>query len=222
MGAPELFILGGPNGAGKSTVAQALLPRTVEIHQFVNADFIAEGLSPFAPETTALQAGRLMLERIRALLQCGESFGFETTLAGRTHLQTICNARAAGYIVNLIYIWLRNRGLALSRIADRVRKGGHDVPPETVRRRYNRGLVNFFQLYRPLANTWTLCDNSRRELVVVAQGTSSAQTKVFDAQRLSRIEQSAQNAKRILERRMDGPPARPDPRRPGAGDPRGD
>jgi predicted ABC-type ATPase len=132
---PHLFVLAGPNGAGKTTVARVLLPQTLGIRQFVNADNIAAGLSPFAPETTAIQAGKLMLHRIRELMRCGEDFGFETTLAGRGTAALLREAKANLYQVHLIYIWLSSADLAVARVADRVRQGGHDVPEETIRRR---------------------------------------------------------------------------------------
>ncbi len=192
--APQLFVLSGPNGSGKSTTARVLLPKSLGIQQFVNADNIAEGLSPFAPETTAMQAGRLMIQRIQELMRDRHSFAFETTLAGRRNASLIKSASDAEYSVNLIYIWLSSPELALSRVADRVRQGGHPVPDDVVRRRYARGLVNFFRLYRPLADTWTLCDNSSRELWIVAQGSNGGKTSVFDDERLHRIEQSVKNA----------------------------
>jgi predicted ABC-type ATPase len=195
-GATQLFVLGGPNGAGKSTTARVLLPNTLGVRQFVNADNIATGLSPFAPETTAIQAGRLMIQRIEELLRGRKSFAFETTLSGRRNVPLIKTAKNAGYSANLIYIWLSSPELAVARVADRVRQGGHSVPEDTIRRRYSRGLVNFFRLYRPLANTWTLCDNSGTELLVVAQGVESGETRVFDEERMERIEQSARDAER--------------------------
>lgn len=195
-GTTQLFVLGGPNGAGKSTTARVLLPKTLGVRQFVNADNIATGLSPFAPETTAIQAGRLMIQRIEELLRSRKSFAFETTLSGRRNVQLIKSAKNAGYSANLIYIWLSSPELAVARVVDRVRQGGHSVPEDTIRRRYSRGLINFFRLYRPLANTWTLCDNSGTELLAVAQGVDSGETRVFDEERMERIEQSARDAER--------------------------
>lgn len=192
----QLFVIGGSNGAGKSTTARILLPKTLGVQQFVNADNIAAGLSPFAPETTVLQAGRLMIKRTEELLKSRKSFAFETTLAGRRNVPLIKSAMNTGYSVNLIYIWLTCPELAISRVADRVRQGEHPVPDDTVRRRYFRGLVNFFQLYRPLADTWTLCDNSGSDLLVVAQGLISGETRVFDEGRMQRIELSARDAER--------------------------
>lgn len=190
----HLFILAGPNGAGKSTTARVLLPRSLGVTQFVNADNIALGLSPFAPETAVIQAGRLMLRRIKELLQNRESLGFETTLAGRNYVRLIEDARANGYVVNLIYVYLRSPNLAITRVADRVRQGGHDVPTETIRRRYYRGLANFFGRYRSLANSWTLCDNSDRQLIVVAQSIEGDELIVHDPCRYQEIQRAAENA----------------------------
>lgn len=185
---PQLFVLAGPNGAGKSTVARGLLPRTLNIEQFVNADNIAAGLSPFAPETTDLEASRIMLWRMHELLAENVTFAFETTLAGRTHAPFIKEARRAGYLVSLIFIWVETPELSISRVAHRVRQGGHHVPDETVRRRWHRGISNFFELYRPIAQNWVLCDNSSDTLRVIAQGAESSETNVFDPQRLAQIE----------------------------------
>lgn len=136
-----------------------------------------------------------MLKRMRELRDRRESFGFETTLAGKRHQVFIQRARDAGYEVHLIYVWLSSPELAIVRVAHRVRLGGHSVPDETVKRRYHRGLANFFDLYRPLATTWTLCDNSSTRIVMVAQGTSVGETEVYDAKALDRIERSAKNVR---------------------------
>jgi len=184
---PEIFVLSGPNGAGKSTTATVLLPETLDVEQFVNAGLIALGLSPFAPEKSAIEAGRLMLRRIRELRRRGESFAFETTLATRTYAPFLRDAQAAGYVVHLIYVWLQNVELARSRVAVRVQQGGHDVPVEVVERRYLRGLRNFFSLYRPLADTWTLCDNSGDQVVIVADGEKTGEVTVFEPATYDRI-----------------------------------
>lgn len=186
---PQLFILAGPNGAGKSTTARVLLPETLGIEQFVNADNIAAGLSPFAPQTAQVEAGKIMLRRIRELLQTRQSFAFETTLAGRAHAGTIRAARDAGCLIHLMYIWLRSAELAVERVAHRVRQGGHDVPVAVILRRYDRGMANFFNLYRPLADTWTVCDNSGKVPVVVAQGSRWSETNVHDPIALRQFEE---------------------------------
>lgn len=191
----QLFVLAGPNGAGKTTVARVLLPKTLGIRQFVNADSIAAGLSPFAPETTAIQAGKLMLQRIRGLLDNREDFGFESTLAGRGFAALIEEAKCSGYRVNVIYIWLSSPDLAVARVADRVRQGGHNVPEATIRRRYVRSLVNFFDLYRPLADLWIVCDNSGANAKIMARGVVEAGEFILDPVRFDRFKESVDHAR---------------------------
>ncbi len=184
---PEIVVVAGPNGAGKSTTASVLLPENLSIDQFVNADLIALGLSPFAPERSAFAAGRIMLKRIHELSEAGVSFAFETTLAARSYAPFLREAKHAGYLVHVVYIWLNSVELAVARVAHRVQQGGHDIPRELIERRYWRGLRNLFSIYMPLANSWTLCDNSSRELIVVAQGESGAEPRFFDALTYGRI-----------------------------------
>lgn len=192
---PQLFILAGPNGAGKSTTARVLLPETLGIEQFVNADNIAAGLSPFAPQTAAMEASRIMLNRIRVFLQRRQSLAFETTLAGRSTLPLLRDAVEADYSTGIVFIWLRSPDLAVRRVADRVALGGHSVPTETIVRRYHRGLVNFWDRYRELVQVWTLCDNSETKLVEVARGSLDNQLAVLDAGRWSAIQESVRNAR---------------------------
>jgi predicted ABC-type ATPase len=148
----EIVIIGGPNGAGKTTAAQVMVPQSLEIREFVNADEIARGLSPFDPEHAAFAAGRLMLERIRELLKSRQNFAFETTCASRTHLPMLQRCKADGWRVTLVYLWLPSPQAALDRVARRVREGGHDIPGDVVVRRYWAGLFNFRLLYLPLAD----------------------------------------------------------------------
>lgn len=157
---PHIIIIGGPNGAGKSTTATALLKGTLGVAEFVNADTIAQGLSAFQPESVAFHAGRVMLERIHHLAKEGVDFAFETTLASRTFAPWIDELKKSGYIFHLVFLWLPNPEFALARVAERVQMGGHNVPEEIVRRRYNKGISNFFKLYKPRANTWRLYNNS--------------------------------------------------------------
>lgn len=177
---PQIFVLSGPNGAGKSTTAGILLPEELGVRQFVNADLIAQGLSPFAAEQSAIEAGRLMLRRIHDLRQKRQSFAFETTLAGQIFAPFLREAQDEGYFVHILYIWLSSVELARSRVAARVRQGGHDVPPDVIERRYWRGLINFAKLYQPLADEWTLCNNSGEEPVVIAQGEKGQSPIVYD------------------------------------------
>ena len=136
--------------------------------EFVNADLIAGGLSPFAPEKAAIHAGRIMLERIHSLAERGIDFGFETTLSGRTYIRLFQCLKKRGYRIHLFFLWLNSLRLALERIEIRVEQGGHDIPEMIVRRRFNRSLSNFVELYRPLADSWTIFDNSGEIPRVVA------------------------------------------------------
>lgn len=184
---PEIFVLGGPNGAGKSTAAKVLLPETLGVKQFVNADLIAQGLSPFAPESSALPAGRIMLQRMHQFVEERISFGFEATLAGRSHAAFLRQAQEKGYHVHVIYVWLKTAQLALRRVSDRVQRGGHDIPADVVVRRYGRGLKNLFDLYLPLANTWVLCDNSEERLVIIARGEKDGEIEILNPQTYHQI-----------------------------------
>lgn len=173
--------LAGPNGAGKSTTGPALLKDTLGITEFVNADVIARGLSAFDPEGAAIAAGRVMIARLRELADRRADFAFETTLAGRTHARWIAGLRKRGYNFHLIYLWLPDVDLAVERVRARVALGGHDVPEETIRRRYRAGLANFLDIYRPMAKTWRLYDNSSAgEPLLVAQGTGKRVSDIRD------------------------------------------
>jgi len=168
---PNIIVIAGPNGAGKSTVAPALLQGTLRVNEFVNADAIAQGLSAFAPERVAFQAGKIMLERLQQLANQRVNFAFETTLASRTFAPWIANLQQTGYLFNIIFLWLPSAEMAIARVQQRVNQGGHHVPEETIRRRYNSGILNFFQLYRPLADNWRFYDNSNPlEIRLIASG----------------------------------------------------
>jgi predicted ABC-type ATPase len=158
---PTAYLIAGPNGAGKTTFATEFLPDFVHCREFVNADLIAAGLSPFAPETQAIRAGRLVLTRIKELAGARQDFGFETTLAGRGYVKLISELKRAGYRVILFFLWLPDAEMAVARVANRVRQGGHDIPEPVIRRRFEAGLRNFFRLYAPLVSSWHLYDGSR-------------------------------------------------------------
>ena len=157
---PNLYIIAGPNGAGKTTFARKFLPQYVECLEFVNADFIAGGLSPFAPERAAIHAGRLVLEQIHSLAERGVDFGFETTLSGKTYVKLLQGMKKTGYLVHIFFLWIHNVELALERIKLRVRNGGHHIPEAIVRRRFSRSLPNFLRIYKPLVDSWAVFDNS--------------------------------------------------------------
>ena len=167
----RVIIIAGPNGAGKTTFALEYLPNEGDCSLFVNADLIAEGLSPFAPEIVAVRAGRLMLEEIRRHAHNGVSFAFETTLAGRRYAQLIPQWQADGYRVHLIFLRLENEELAIERVAVRVAQGGHDVPEEVIRRRFKHGARNFETIYCGLVDSWQLYDNSGQDPLLVSEGT---------------------------------------------------
>ena len=163
----RVIVIAGPNGAGKTTFAREFLPNEAGCPVFVNADLIAAGLAPFAPETAALQAGRLMLQEMRRHFLARESFAFETTLAGRGHLRLIEQWQRAGYRVTLIFLQLDSADESIARVAQRVRQGGHHVADDVIRRRFSAGRANFEHLYAPLVDAWALYDNSGTEPVLL-------------------------------------------------------
>lgn len=187
---PKVYILAGPNGSGKSTFARLFLPDYADCKEFVNADLIAAGLSPFNPEGRAIQAGRLMLERIETLAAAGVDFGFETTLAGRGYTTLLRSLRERGYRVHLFFLWLPNPEMALARVKERVRLGGHSVPADVIRRRYSRGVANLFRTYDPLLHAWIIFENSGRAPEIVAMSVDGNRL-VLDRSTFSKIEQEA-------------------------------
>ena len=176
---PNVIVLAGPNGAGKSTAAARLLQGTLQVTEFVNADVIARGLSAFHPEGASMAAGRIMLTRLHELAEDGKDFAFETTLASRSFapwLKRIIEER--GYRLSLFFFWLPSPDMAVNRVAERSRSGGHSVPEETIRRRYERGLENFFTSYMPLAERWSVFKSSGKGIPEVASGGKNCQTVV--------------------------------------------
>ena len=154
----DVVVLGGPNGSGKSTAAPRLLRGSLKVEEFVNADTLAQGLSLFRPQDVAMDAGRITLTRLDALESQQKSFAFEATLASQGLARRLERLKGRSYLVHIVYLWLPTVELALARVAERVRAGGHDVPADAVRRRFSRGRVNFFTIYRPLADGWRLYD----------------------------------------------------------------
>lgn len=157
---PRCIVIAGPNGAGKTTFAKEFLPREAGVVHFVNADLIASGLSPLAPDLAKRTAGRLVLQELDRLADGRKNFAFESTLSGLTYVPRLKNLKLAGYRIEIIFLWLSSPQVALKRIATRVRQGGHDVPRHEVLRRFDRGWKNFHVVYRWLADSWTVHDNS--------------------------------------------------------------
>ncbi|MBI2095395.1 MAG: zeta toxin family protein [Candidatus Omnitrophica bacterium] len=169
MKTKNLYIIAGPNGSGKTTFAKKFLPLYAHCENFINADLIAQGLSPFSPSVAAMKAGRLVLQEIRGLAAKGADFAFETTLSGKTYLSFLKALKSKGYQIHLFFLWIPSAELALGRIKDRVAGGGHDVPAVDVRRRFHRSSYNFLKFYRPLLDSWYLFDNSTAAHCLVAK-----------------------------------------------------
>jgi len=164
----RIFIIAGCNGAGKTTASYTILPQLLNCKEFINADEIARGLSPFNPDSAALQAGRLMLTRIKQLIQSGEDFAFETTLATKSYKNLVEDAKKLNYRVVLLFFWLSTPELAIQRVANRVKEGGHHIPEIVIRRRYENGLKNFFNIFEPIVDHWMFIDNSETPSSIVA------------------------------------------------------
>jgi predicted ABC-type ATPase len=163
----RIIIIAGPNGAGKTTFAREFLPHEAHCPDFINADLIAAGLSPFNPEAAALRAGRLMLQEIARRTEGATGFAFETTLSGLGYARQIPLWRRKGWFVKLAFLSLPSADMAVARVAGRVAQGGHDIPEATIRRRFDAGLRNFDHLYKRLVDAWALYDNSGPKPVLV-------------------------------------------------------
>ena len=165
----QLYIIAGCNGAGKTTASFTILPEVLDCKEFINADEIAKGLSPFQPESVTMQAGRIMLARMDELLQKGETFAFETTLATKSYKQKIEWAQANDYEVTLLFFWLDSPNMAKKRVAQRVAEGGHSIPSETIERRYHNGITNLFAIYIDMVDICYIFDNSEGRKELIAQ-----------------------------------------------------
>ena len=168
-GSKKILIIGGPNGAGKTTFAMEFLPNEAHCPIFINADLIAAGLNPFQPDLAAIQAGRLMLKMIRDCVEKEESFAFETTLSGRNYTRLIPLWQKEGYLIKLLFLRLPTPEMAIARVRQRVLEGGHDVPEQTVRRRFHSGLRNFNSIYRDLVDEWVVYENSGNTPVLLSE-----------------------------------------------------
>jgi predicted ABC-type ATPase len=184
---PNLFIIAGSNGSGKTTTAMTLLPQYLRVREFVNADEIARGLSPFYPDGVAMQAGRIMLERMHALVAAQEEFAFETTLASKTFASFIKKAKTSGYKVHLIFLWIADPLISIQRVALRVSRGGHHIPENVIRRRHAGGIHNFKEIYMHLVDSWELYDNMLIPTVKIAQMTNKIIT-VYNQQQWKEIQ----------------------------------
>lgn len=185
----HLYIIAGCNGAGKTTASQTIVPKSLLVKEFVNADEIARGLSPFNPEGMAIEAGRLMLKRIDELLEAEESFSIETTLATKSYINLVHRAHAKGYLVHILFFWLENAKLARQRVAARVKSGGHNIPQDVIDRRYTAGLRNLFTLFMPETDLWIMYDNSHNRRERIAFGGKRIQTKVNEKTTFEKIKE---------------------------------
>lgn len=183
---PTLYVIAGPNGAGKTTFARKFLPKYAECLPFVNADMIAQGLSPFAPEAAALRAGRLVLEQIKDLSRRRVDFGLETTLSGKSYAPLFGRLRREGYQIHLFFLWIPDPDMAVARVADRVRRGGHHIPEDDIRRRHGRGMYNFAEVYRPALDSWILFENTGKTPIIIAKDEGGG-PQIRDADRYARF-----------------------------------
>ena len=177
---PNLYIIAGCNGAGKTTASFTILPEMLNCWEFVNADEIARGLSPFAAEGVSIEAGRIMLKRIDELIAEKKDFAFETTLASRSFTTLIKRAEGEGYRVTLLFFWLDSVEAAIDRVTTRVSEGGHNIPKDVIQRRYHAGIKNLFELYIPICNSWVLVDNSGKFPKTIAKGYRNLNLSIFD------------------------------------------
>lgn len=190
---PNIYIIAGPNGAGKTTFATKRLFQKIQCSEFVNADFIASGLSRYHPEKVAFKAGRLMLEKLKELSDSKVDFAFETTLSSRTFLPFLKENKQNGYTINIFYLWLASSDTAINRVLTRVEEGGHNVPAEDVARRYQRSIYNFINLYVPIANNWFLYDNTRWLPIKIANQKNGSLIKVIDYNLWQKINEEVKN-----------------------------
>lgn len=185
----ELYIIAGCNGAGKTTASMTILPEVLNCREFVNADEIAKGISPFKPEEVAIEAGRIMLQRINYLIEHDETFAIETTLATKSYRNLIVGAKEKGYTVILLFFWLPSPEMAVERVASRVASGGHDIPKDVIYRRYWNGLCNLFDIFVPIVDYWSLYENG------CAMNPIIVNNRIIDNERYNKIKELCQRKK---------------------------
>lgn len=190
MKTKNVYTIAGPNGSGKTTFAKLFLPDYVKCPNFVNADLIAQGLAPFGPQAAAMKAGRLVLQQIHEYAERGVDFAFETTLSGKSYVNLFKELKAKAYARHLFFLWIPSPELAIARIKDRVAEGGHHVPAEDVRRRFDRGIRNFFKLYEPMLESWMLFDNSKAKPLLIAK-KRNGHSEVMDKVLFEKIQKSS-------------------------------
>jgi predicted ABC-type ATPase len=181
----NLYIISGCNGAEKTTASFTILPEILNCKEFVNADEIAKGLSPFQPESVGFEAGRIMLNRINELLDKNVSFAFETTLATKSYKSKIVEAKKNGYKVKLLFFWLQNVNLACERVKIRVSEGGHNIPTEIIKRRYTRGIINLFDIYLPIVDDVMIFDNSIGLNEIIAQKLIDSELTIINLEKFN-------------------------------------
>jgi predicted ABC-type ATPase len=186
MKSKNVYIIAGPNGAGKTTFATKFLPEYASCPNFVNADLIAQGLSPFSPGAAAIKAGKLVLEQIHKFANRRVDFAFETTLSGKLHINLFKSLKAKGYKIHLFFLWIPSTKLAISRIKTRVAEGGHDVPVEDITRRFERSVSNFFKLYQPYIDSWMLFNNEGPTPILIAERKNS-KIRIIDEKLYNKI-----------------------------------
>ena len=183
----DLYIIACCNGAGKTTASFTILPNILNCREFVNADEIARGLSPFQPEKVSFEAGRIMIERINDLLNSKENFAFETTLATRSYRSKIFLAKEKGYNVTLLFFWLQNVNLAVERVRTRVLEGGHHIEADVIKRRYMRGIKNLFEIYLPIVDEVMIFDNSKGKSDLIAEKNIDSEVEVLNAAKFNQL-----------------------------------
>jgi predicted ABC-type ATPase len=183
----NLYIIAGCNGAGKTTASFTILPGILDCKEFVNADEIAKGLSPFQPEKVSFEAGRIMIGRINELMNSEENFAFETTLATRSYKSKILLAQEKGYNVTLLFFWLQNVELAIERVKVRVQEGGHNIETEVIRRRYSNGIKNLFNIYLPIADEIMIFDNSEVKHELIAEKTINSEIEILNSNKFGQL-----------------------------------